>query len=71
MKIDFQRVAMNIKRAGMPLAQAARRVGRKQSWLQEIARGDVRTVEFHDGLKLLDLHLDLVGPERHREILSR
>lgn len=69
-RIDFQKVALNIRSSGMPLARAAKRIGRHQAWLQEVARGDVRSVEFHDGLALLDLHLDLVGPEQHRSIMK-
>ena len=67
MKIDFQRVALNI-RAEMPLAKASRRIGRCQSFLQQIARGQTTKVEFHDGLALLDLHLELCGAEKHRKI---
>lgn len=67
--IDWQRVALNIQQK-MPLQQASQKLGRDKSWLSHMARGELTTEpKFSDGLKLLNFHLDLVGLDKHRNIL--
>jgi hypothetical protein len=69
MNIDWQRVALNISRE-MPLVQASSKLGRHKMFLGSLARGQVKEPKFGDGVRLLDLHLDLCGPERHRKLLG-
>lgn len=69
-RIDWQRVALNIRQAGCSLARASRLCQREASWLGHVARGEVKTVEFHDGLRLLDFHLKTCGPEAHSKLLE-
>lgn len=54
----------------MPLQRASLKLGRDKSWLSHMARGELTTEpKFTDGLKLLNLHLDLVGKELHKKVL--
>ena len=69
-QVDFQRAALNLRNAGLSLATASRKIGRHKEWLAAVARGSIKSVEFHDGLKLLDLHLDVCGESAHRDIRS-
>lgn len=67
--IDWQRVALNIQRH-MPLQRASRKLGRNHSYLSQIARNEITTEpKFTDGLRILDMHLDLCGIEEHRKVL--
>lgn len=67
--IDWQRVALNLRSAGLSLAKASARCNREHSWLGHIARGEVTKVEFHNGLDLLDLHLKTCGEAAHKQLI--
>lgn len=67
MNINWQQTALNI-RAHVPLEQATARLGKYKGWLNQIARGEITEPKFMDGINLLNLHLDLCGVEKHREI---
>ena len=69
-RIDWIRVALNIRAAGVPLERASKKCGRDHSWLGHVSRGEVTRIEFHDGLKLLDLHLQVCGEEAHKALLN-
>lgn len=69
MTIDWQRIALNIRCSGLSLQQASRQLGRNKGWLAQISRGEIQEPFFGDGLRLLDLHLDCVGIEKHREVI--
>jgi len=70
-RIDWQRVALNLRSHGMRLETASLKLGRSRGWLNQIARGDVGVrVEFHDGLRLLDYHLDVCGEAAHVALLE-
>lgn len=69
-RIDFQRVALNIRKQGISLEAASRKLGRHRSWLGHVSRGEVASVEFHDGLALLDYHLEVCGLETHQKLLE-
>lgn len=70
-RIDWQRVALNLRSHGMRLETASVKLGRSRGWLNQIARGDVGTrVEFHDGLRLLDYHLAVCGESAHVALLE-
>lgn len=65
--IDWQRAAWNIRKH-LPLEQAAKRLGRGRTWLNNISRGVTLEVTFSDGVRLLDLHTDLCGPEATQKL---
>lgn len=69
MNINWQACALNIRQAGISLARAADRCGMDQATLQRLARGEIREPRFSQGVKLLDLHLDLCG-DKHKELLA-
>lgn len=70
-KIDFQRAALDIKRAGMALETASQRIGRHRSWLGHVVRGEVTRIEFHEGLALIALHKRLCSDEAHKNLLEK
>lgn len=69
-QIDFQRVALNIRRQGVVLETASVKCGRHRGWLSSIARGDLTRIEFHDALALLDYHLQICGEAAHLKLLE-
>lgn len=65
MNVDWQRVILNLRAAGLSVAALARRVQVDAQTLRHYARGEVTgDPRFTVGHRLLDLHLDLC-PERH------
>lgn len=70
MRIDWQRAALNIRKAGTSLEKASKACGREHSWLGHISRGEVSRVEFHDGLRLLDYHLQVCGQDAHVALIK-
>ena len=66
--IDWQRVALNLRTNYGPLTRVAKDVGAGDEHLQKLARGEVREPKFSIGLKLLDLHFDVMG-DRHQEVI--
>lgn len=70
-RIDWQRVALNLRQHGIQLQAASRRLGKHAGWLGQMARDEIgRSVEFHDGLRLLDYHLQVCGEAAHEALLS-
>lgn len=67
MKIDWQRVVLNLRNEGLSGAAIARKIQRDESVIQRIARGESKRVGFEEGLALLDLHHDLC-PTKHQGI---
>ncbi len=63
-RIDWQRVALNIRASGMPLSRAAKLVGCNERHINRLARGEVQQPRFDTGCRLLDLHLERC-PQRH------
>lgn len=63
--IDWQRCVLNLRVAGFSCATVARKIGRDESLVQRIARGDAKRINFDDGLRLLDLHFDAC-PDKHK-----
>lgn len=64
MKLDWQKIILNLRRAGFPVEAQARRVGMDPDTLRHYARGECREPRFSQGLALLDLHLS-VCPDQH------
>jgi hypothetical protein len=70
-RIDWQRVALNLRSHGIQLQAASRKLGKHPGWLGQMARDEIgRSVEFHDGLRLLDYHLSVCGEAAHLALLS-
>ena len=70
-RIDWQRVALNLRSHGIQLQAASRRLGKHAGWPGQMAREEIgRSVEFHDGLRLLDYHLSVCGEAAHLALLS-
>lgn len=70
-RIDWQRVALNLRSHGIQLQAASHRLGKHAGWLGQMARDEIgRSVEFHDGLRLLDYHLQVCGEAAHEALLS-
>lgn len=67
--IDWQRVCLNLRTHFKPLSQVAKLVGSDWRHLNRLARGEVQQPSFIVGVRLLDLHLDVMG-ERHGEALQ-
>lgn len=68
MNINWQKTALNI-RGHVPLEVATARLGKYKGWLNQIVRGEIIEPKFMDGVNLLNLHLDLCGAEKHKEIV--
>lgn len=68
--VDFQRVALNLRQQGVVLETASVKCGRHKKWLADIARGNLTRIEFHDGLRLLDFHLQICGQAAHIKLLE-
>ena len=70
-RIDWQRVALNLRQHGVKLEAASHRLGKHRGWLGQLARAETgQSVEFHDGLRLLDYHLSVCGEAAHLALLS-
>lgn len=63
-KVDWQRLALDLRGAGLPLVLAAKAIGAHPGFVAQLARGEVAEPKFSDGLALLNLHVDRCGPER-------
>ena len=68
--VDWQRCALDIRQAGVPLREASRKIGRHIDWLNHIARGEIKEPTFTDGLALLNFHNDCCGPEKTERLLK-
>lgn len=68
MSIDWQMVALNI-RQHKSLASVSVKMGNNKGWLAQIAREGTEP-KFSDGLKLLNIHLDLVGVDKHKKLVK-
>lgn len=63
--IDWQRVVLNIRQAGMPVSQLAARIGMDDQTLRNYARGDSRNPRWLQAVALLDVHSDVCS-QKHR-----
>ena len=67
--IDWQKVVLNLRSNYGPLSRIGRELSIKDVHLQRLARGEVTEPRFNSGVKLLDLHYDVMG-DRHREVVT-
>lgn len=65
MSINWQRVLLNIRQAGMPMTKLAQRVRMDEQTLRNYARGECRDPRWSQALALLDAHADIC-PDKHR-----
>lgn len=68
--IDWQRVCLNLRAKYGNLHRVAKLTGLDERHINRLARGEVNEPRFNSGVKLLDLHFDVMG-DRHTEILAR
>jgi hypothetical protein len=68
--VDWQQCALNIRRH-VSLEKAAIELGRNRRWLYCISDGKTLDPAFSDAVRLLDLHLDLCGPEETEKLWTR
>jgi hypothetical protein len=68
--INWQKLALNLRKH-KPLTTLSAEIGRHDGYLNQIARGELEEPKFSDGLKMLNLHLDVFGLEQHRELLKK
>lgn len=64
-EIDWQRVMLNIRSCGVPLAQLKKLTKMCDRTIQRIARGEVKEPKFAQGVAILSIHQRLC-PEKHR-----
>ena len=69
-KVDFQRMALDIKRAGLALETVSHRCGRHRSWMGHVVRGEVQGIEFHTALQLIKIHKQVCGGDAHNKIMG-
>jgi len=67
--IDWQRVCLNLRTHYAPLSRVAKETGSNWQHLNRLARGETDQPRFLTGVRLLDLHLDVMK-DRHTESLK-
>jgi hypothetical protein len=67
--IDWETLCLNLRRH-KPLAQIAREIDCDEQTINRLQRGEVREPRFSVAIELLNMHLDLLGAEKHRSILK-
>lgn len=65
MNLDWQRIVLNIRQAGMPVSQLAKAIGMDAQTLRHYARGECSNPRWNEAVRLLDVHHD-VCPDKHR-----
>lgn len=71
-RIDWQRVMLNFRAAGIPVSRISAQCGMWWQTAERYARGEVRRPpSMEQAVRLLDAHLDYC-PERHSmEVIGR
>ena len=64
--VDWQRVMLNIRSCGVPLAQLRKYTKMDERTINRIARGEVKEPRFAQGVAILAIHQRLL-PEKHAE----
>lgn len=71
MMINWMDLANNLRRDYKSLCAIARELNLSEPHLTRMATGLIAEPRFNTGLKLLDLHLDKCGIEKHRKLLIK
>ena len=69
-RVDWSRLLLNLRRAGISNAAAARQAHADQKTVARLCRGEISEPRFSQGLALLDLHIHHCGEEKHKELLQ-
>lgn len=64
MKLNWQKIILNIRTSGLSYAKISTKAGVDAQRIGHLARGEQYEPRFSDGLALLDLH-ERFCPERH------
>lgn len=64
--IDWQKLSLDIRQSGMPLARADDALGEYRGFVAQLSRGEIAEPKFSQGIALLNLHVDICGPEKTR-----
>jgi hypothetical protein len=67
MIIDWQQLALNLRVSGS-LTALSEKEGWNKQYINEIARAEIKEPRFSVGVRLLDLHLDICGIEKHKRL---
>lgn len=67
--IDWMKLVNNLRHDYKSLATIARELDSTERHLNRLARGEVQEPRFNTGLKLLDLHLEKCGIDKHRGLI--
>lgn len=65
MRIDWQRIVLNLRQAGCSVSEIHRRAHMDERTVQRFARGELQEPRWSQGIALLDLHHRWC-PERHK-----
>ncbi len=71
MMINWMDLANNLRRDYKSLCAIARELKLSEQHLTRMATGLIAEPRFNTGVKLLDLHLDKCGIEKHRKLLFK
>jgi hypothetical protein len=66
--IDWQQVTLNLQSNYAPITAIAREIGATRGQLAKINAGVTQAPAFHIGIKLLDLHYDVMQ-DKHDSVL--
>ena len=69
--INWQDLVNNIRHDYKNLSCVARELNLSYPHLMRMSTGVISEPRFNTGLKLLDLHLDKCGIEKHRKLITR
>ena len=69
-KVNWERLALNIRAAGVPLVKASKQIGEHHGFVAQLARGEVLEPKFSQGMALLNLHVDVCGEEKTAGLLG-
>lgn len=65
--INWQRLLLNLRRV-KSLTKIAKDTGADPQTLNRLARGDTQEPKFNTGLKLINMHLDECGTDKHKKL---
>jgi hypothetical protein len=69
MKINWVKLALNLRRH-QSLQRLSLSIGLYRGYLAQLSRGEIKEPKFSDGVRILDLHFDLCGIDKHKKLLE-
>ena len=71
MLIDWQKIVLNLRTAGVSQTAIAKRINMDATNVRRLGNGEKEEPTFSQGMKLLDLH-EALCPEKHKiELLTK